>query len=392
MTIVLAGGTSRRFGTNKLDQRLGEQTLLTQALRGLPSGTEIILVGPGLAERPELRAVREDPVGGGPAAGLVTGLRAALATPFAYALVLPGDAPLGGHAASELLAVLRSAPGAIAVMAVDASGREQPLQLALRPAAARALVEAAGASAGNGASARRLVHTLTPPPLRHRLSDAAVFDIDTQAQLAAWLLRDSAAVDHILTAVRRVAPTPRPVVVAIDGPSAAGKSTLAAALALRTEAVVVAGDDFYAGGLTESSLAGLADRTDADLAGTLFDWRRLREEALEPLRQGRAAHYRPYDWSVADGRPHRPRRLEPQPLVVLEGVYAARPELADLVDLTVYVDTDPVRRQARYDDRGDDPRWRRHWERAERSYFSEVRPVTGFDLVVDLGSADPSVS
>ena len=59
-------------------------------------------------------------------------------------VVLPADAPLGGQAASTLLSRLEGEPSAEAVVGVDAHGREQPLQLALRPAAAEALVTAAG--------------------------------------------------------------------------------------------------------------------------------------------------------------------------------------------------------------------------------------------------------
>ncbi len=382
IAIVLAGGTSRRFGSDKLRHRLGERTLLAEALSGLPADTEVIVVGPSPPEHPELRAVREEPAGGGPAAALVAGLRAALAEEFEAVLVLPGDAPQAGHAAAELLSRLRRSPGSDAVLAMDSQGREQPLQLALRPAAARALFRAAGENAGSGASARLLVRTLTPPPLVHQLSGPATFDIDTPAQLHAWLLRESAAVDRILSAVREVSGSVRPVVVALDGPSAAGKSTLAAALALRTSAVVLPGDDFYSGDLSSISSAERDGWTGAQVMAAVFDWARLREEALQPLSQGGDAVYLPYDWTAGDGRLGRPRRLAGKPLVLLEGVYSARPELADLIDLSVYVDTDLERRVSRDDARGDDPGWRRFWERGEQFYFDRVRPPASFDLRV----------
>ncbi len=385
--VVLAGGTSRRFGTDKLGHRLGERTLLAEALSGLPVGTEVIVVGPPPSDRPDLRVVREQPAGGGPAAALVSGLRAALEGPFEAVVVLPGDAPRAGQAAVELLSRLRRAPATDAVVAVDSGGREQPLQLALRPAAARALVEAAGATAGAGASARRLLHTLSPPAVNHELSGAATFDIDTPAQLQAWLLRGSPAVDAVLTAAGRAAAgrgtDPRPVVVVLDGPSAAGKSTLASALALRTSAVVLPGDDFYDGGRFTGGTGAEQDRwSGAEVAASVFDWSRLRTEALLPLNHGEDAVYRPYDWEAGDGRLGGPKRLTSRPLVVVEGVYAARPELADLVDLSVFVDTDPDRRVRRRDARGDDPGRRRLWERGEQHYFDRVRPPGSFDLQV----------
>lgn len=348
------------------------------------------MVGPQLLDRSQIRYVREDPPGGGPAAALVTGLRAALAGPATAIMVLPGDAPGAGHAAT-VLAERLSAPDPVqAVIAVDADGREQPLQLALRRAAAEALVRAAGPAGAAGASARALVRTLDPPAVRHRLAAEATFDIDTPAHLAAWRLRESEAVQAVLDAVGGLDRTAgsRPVVVALDGPSAAGTSTLALAIALRTPAAVLAGDDFHHPALATVDPVSRDAWTDPEVVDRVFDWRRLRTEALVPLAGGREAVYRPYDWHAGAGLA-QPRRVAPQPLVVLEGVYAARRELADLVDLSVYVDTAVTQRLRRRGARADDPDLRRLWERGERYYFEQVRPRDGFDLVLGTGGVVP---
>ena len=135
-------------------------------------------------------------------------------------------------------------------------------------------------------------------------------------------------------------PHRRPVVVALDGHSGAGKSCLATALALRAGGTVLEGDDFY-----QPALASLApdDRnrmSAAEAAEIVIDWRRLRSEALEPLARGEAARFRPYDWDARDGRLAEPRLLRAGDVVVVDGVYSARSELADLVDLAVLVETD----------------------------------------------------
>ena len=80
VAVVLAGGESRRFGSDKLAAALDQQTLLDHTLAALPEEFAVIVVGP---ERPTTRSVRftrEQPPGGGPAAGLVAGVRAALAS------------------------------------------------------------------------------------------------------------------------------------------------------------------------------------------------------------------------------------------------------------------------------------------------------------------------
>src|SRR5918994_770808 len=102
-----------------------------------------------------------------------------------------------GRTAMALLLALRSS-SAWAVLAVDRSGRAQPLQLALRPAAAEALVRAAGEAGGAGQSARRLVDRFSPPPQRAPVSVEGHFDIDTADQLLSWQLRDSPAVRAVL--------------------------------------------------------------------------------------------------------------------------------------------------------------------------------------------------
>jgi molybdenum cofactor guanylyltransferase len=183
VAVVLAGGASRRFGTDKLAADLGTQTLLDRTLAGLPEAYAVIVVGP---ERPVARAVtfsREEPPGGGPAAALVAGLRAALDTGPAAIVVLPGDAPAAGRGAPILLAALADHHAAVAV---DAVGQVQPLQLALRPGSAQQLLALAGPGEGAGQSARRLIAALDPPPHRVPLDPAALFDIDTPEALEAW--------------------------------------------------------------------------------------------------------------------------------------------------------------------------------------------------------------
>ncbi len=56
------------------------------------------------------------------------------------------------------------------------------------------------------------------------------------------------AIDQIVFQIRRLLKRKNPVLVALDGRSGTGKSTLAQLIAGRVEAVIVVGDDFYSGG------------------------------------------------------------------------------------------------------------------------------------------------
>lgn len=170
--------------------------------------------------------------------------------------------------------------------------------------------------------------------------------------------------------------------VALDGASGAGKSTLAAALAATGGTVVVDGDDFYAGGTAEKWDAMSA----AEKAAHCIDWRR-QVPVLAALRQGESASWHPYDWNVGDGRLlTRAVTCDPARLVVLDGVYSARPELSDLFDLRVLLDAPPKLRRSRLVEREGAhflSEWHERWAEAERHYFSRIMPPEAFDLVIE---------
>lgn len=171
----------------------------------------------------------------------------------------------------------------------------------------------------------------------------------------------------------------RPLLMAIDGASAAGTTTLATAVGRRLGASVVAGDDFY----RDMPEQRRRDLTPAEGVEQFFDWQRLRRQALQPLRAGRAARYRPYDWRAGTGLAQQLIEVPPTPVIVLDGVYSARPELHEEIDLAVLVETPPEERRRRLVARGhgNDAWWPR-WNAAEVLYYTTVRPARSFDLVV----------
>ncbi|MCB0959125.1 MAG: MOSC domain-containing protein [Acidimicrobiales bacterium] len=190
----------------------------------------------------------------------------------------------------------------------------------------------------------------------------------------------------------------RPITVGVDGRSGSGKSTLVATVAdaLRadgTTVTVVEGDDFYLGGSAPTWDA----RSAAEKADTVIDWRAQRP-VLEALRAGEAASYCPFDWESddwdADERPiGEPILLDPAEVVLLDGAYSGRPELADLLDLRVLLEVPTAIRRAQLLDREGEAyraEWEGRWSAAEDRYFGVVAPADGFDLV--LGWSAPTVT
>lgn len=181
----------------------------------------------------------------------------------------------------------------------------------------------------------------------------------------------------------------RPFVVAIDGGSGSGKSTIAEIAAARLNAALVQTDDFFA---AEITAAGWDARTFLQRADEAISWRRLRREAVEPLQQGKTARWHPFDFA-GGCRPDGTYGFSlqwttrtPKEIILVEGTYSARPELADLLDLTVLVDVPTGERHRRLAAREGETvlkAWHLRWDEAETYYFSTIRPAAAFDIVLE---------
>jgi uridine kinase len=160
-----------------------------------------------------------------------------------------------------------------------------------------------------------------------------------------------------------------------------GKSTLAAALAELYGATVVHGDDFY----RPMDTAERARLNPAQGYHRYCDSQRLRDEVLAPLAAGRDATYRRYDWETGALALDEIHTVPRSGIVLIEGVYTARPELAGHYDLLVHVDTPPEESLRRIRARGHEHGpvdWEARWRLAEEHYLALTRPRERAHLVV----------
>jgi hypothetical protein len=175
-----------------------------------------------------------------------------------------------------------------------------------------------------------------------------------------------------------------PVVLAVDGRSSSGKTTLAGRLRDAVPGTVVVHTD------------------DIAWAHSRFGWDDLLAGGvLRPVRVGQAVHYRPPRWDEH----RRPGVIEVPvgtPLLIVEGVGAGRRETASLIDAVIWVQADEReierRSRARLGKPGqapDEQHWLdwmseeipflaadRPWERA--SLIACGTPGTGCDPVTEL--------
>lgn len=205
--------------------------------------------------------------------------------------------------------------------------------------------------------------------------------------------RTSSAVESICRALqaeilRRSTGKQTPYIVAIDGGSGSGKSTIGAHLALAIAAALIPFDDFYSAHVPDEDWDR---RTPEQRAADCMDWRRARTEVLEPLRSEQSAKWQAFDFEAGaspDGTYQLCRDYNtcaPSPLVILEGAYSAQPALSDLIDLSVLIDTNAKIRTSRLRLR-EEPAflgaWHARWGAAETYYLTRVRPKRSFDIVV----------
>ena len=123
--VVLTGGSgSRMGGVDKGAIELDGVTLLERALAATVTAVEVVVVGDQVPTTRPVTWTREDPGGGGPAAGLLAGLDRFLRPPDLVA-VLAVDMPLVGPGTfARLAGSLEAHDGALLV---DAAGKRQPL-------------------------------------------------------------------------------------------------------------------------------------------------------------------------------------------------------------------------------------------------------------------------
>jgi molybdopterin-guanine dinucleotide biosynthesis protein A len=180
--VILSGGAAERMGgVDKASIEVQGVTLLERALAATMSAVEVVVVG---AQVPTSRPVTwalEDPVGGGPAAGLLAATDRFLTAPDLL-VVLAVDMPrVHAGTVARLVGALGSSADADGAQLVDPEGRQQPLAAVYRYPA---LVGAAPVDVEqrHGLAVRRLVgdlHLVEVPAVGDEARD-----VDTWEDLA----------------------------------------------------------------------------------------------------------------------------------------------------------------------------------------------------------------
>ena len=174
--VVLAGGTSRRFGADKLGARLHGSTVLETVVGSLPRE---LARGRRRARRATAVDWSPGPARNRPEAGPLAGVAAGvLPVRTRMVAVVAGDMPYAGPALERLVAALRTAPPEVGgVVATDDAGFANPLLAAYRTSSVRAALPIPAAN-------RPAKLLLEVPHLEVAVTGPAGRDVDTPADLA----------------------------------------------------------------------------------------------------------------------------------------------------------------------------------------------------------------
>ena len=165
------------------------------------------------------------------------------------------------------------------------------------------------------------------------------------------------------------------VIVAIDGPCAAGKTTLAGKLAQNYDCNVIHMDEFF---------LRPEQRTAERFAqpGGNVDYERFYEEDMLPLKSGKPFSYRPFDCKTFTLS--KPISITPKKLTIIEGSYCNHPHFGDPYDLKIFLTVSQELQRQRILERPAflHQRFFDTWIPMEQLYFSHFEIPKKSDLIL----------
>ena len=176
--IVLTGGTSKRFGSDKSQAKIDGVSLIERILVSIPSEFETVIVGPDpMIRNAHYKTVQENPIGGGPLAGFKAGLE--LCRSEIVALIAT-DMPFAVSRTLHLMESMK--PHDDAVMYVDAEGFKQSLAAIYRVEAVERALSLVGNADGQSMQTM-LSHLQIREIVMSKEVTQAFSDIDTTEDL-----------------------------------------------------------------------------------------------------------------------------------------------------------------------------------------------------------------
>ena len=155
------------------------------------------------------------------------------------------------------------------------------------------------------------------------------------------------------------------IIIAIDGPSASGKTTLAEALRISLDATVFHIDDFFVP--LEVKKTNPLYRE----IGNNYDFLRFEKEIILPLKENRPVTFRRFCCKTQTLL--EAETVDTKRFVIIEGVYSTHPRFAEIFDLKYFVDISKQQQKSRIIARNGDTadQFFAKWIPLEDAYFEK---------------------
>ncbi len=170
------------------------------------------------------------------------------------------------------------------------------------------------------------------------------------------------------------------LIIAVEGSSASGKTTLGEILREIYCCTVFHTDDFF---------LRPEQRTPERFSqiGGNIDYERFLDEVLIPMKKGETVNYRRFD--CAEMKLQAPVQINTEKLTVIEGAYSTHPEFTGYYDFSVFLDISPDLQKERILKRNSLQKAQRffnEWIPLENAYFSATDAKGRCDLVIEIKS------
>ncbi len=168
------------------------------------------------------------------------------------------------------------------------------------------------------------------------------------------------------------------IIVAIDGGSASGKTTLGNLLKKVYDCNLFHMDDFF---LQQNQRT----KERLDEVGGNIDKERFLEEILIPLKNNEIIRYRKFDCSTMSLSDYL--EITPKKITIIEGAYSLHPELSSYYDLSVFLKISPEFQKERIILRNNSnfvKRFFEEWIPLENIYFDKTNIMERSNLIINI--------
>jgi len=167
------------------------------------------------------------------------------------------------------------------------------------------------------------------------------------------------------------------VVIAIDGPSASGKSTLSSALIESFDALVFHVDDYF---LPEH----MKKPSRISEIGVFFHYERMISEIFATIHE---SHIISHHFNCSTQTLEKREPFPNKDVIIIEGVYSHHPILSSYIQFKVFMDVDEEEQERRILRRNGPKmlqRWQDEWIPLENQYFTHFDIKNQADFIISI--------